>query len=90
MNNQYIVRYFQTWVEQETDPQIIEEFAEWLDESEDEMEAEDHQNKGAEEFEMKVVRETNDLQGLIESEPMNATSFLRLRSSSFDNHNPIQ
>ena len=90
LNNQYIVRYFQTWVEQETDPQIIEEFAEWLDESEDEMEAEDHNNKGAEEFEMKVVRETNDLQGLIESEPMNATSFLRLRSSSFDNHNPIQ
>ena len=23
LNNQYIVRYFQTWVEQETDPEII-------------------------------------------------------------------
>ena len=46
LNNQYIVRYFQTWVEQETDPQIIEEFAEWLDESDDELvdAAEDYQN----------------------------------------------
>ena len=35
LNNQYIVRYFQTWVEHETNPDIIDEFAEWS-ESEDE------------------------------------------------------
>ena len=29
LNNQYIVRYFQTWVEFETDPDIMAEFEEW-------------------------------------------------------------
>ena len=26
LNNRYIVRYFQTWVERETDPEVIAEF----------------------------------------------------------------
>ena len=44
LNNRYIVRYFQTWVERETDPDIIKEFEneeddEYYDE-EEESEAE--------------------------------------------------
>ena len=31
LNNQYIVRYFQTWVEHETSPQIIEIFEDQSD-----------------------------------------------------------
>ena len=34
LNNQYIVRYFQTWVEFEDDPDVVEKFEEW-DESEE-------------------------------------------------------
>ena len=42
LNNQYIVRYFQTWVESETNPEIMNEFAEWLeDEYDDEYDDED-------------------------------------------------
>lgn len=33
LNNQYIVRYFQTWVEYETNEDIIKDFDEWNDES---------------------------------------------------------
>lgn len=37
-NHQYIVRYFQTWIEQETDPEVINEFEEWCDDYYDEEE----------------------------------------------------
>ena len=37
LNNRYIVRYFQTWVERETDPDVIAEFVddEYYDEEEE-------------------------------------------------------
>lgn len=41
LNNQYIVRYFQTWVEHETDPQIIELFEDESDSYYDSEESEE-------------------------------------------------
>ena len=84
LNNQYIVRYFQTWVEQETDPQIIEEFADWLDEEEEDEEYESEEDKS---FEMRVVKETS-----ADTEPKSSNSLLRLRSTSLDHDsaNPLK
>ena len=59
LNNQYIVRYFQTWVEHETDPDIIAEFQdeeEYDDESYDDEDTES--NKSSSSFEM--TEYTND------------------------------
>ena len=35
-NHQYIVRYFQTWIEQEIDAEVIKEFDEWCEDYYDE------------------------------------------------------
>ena len=35
LNHQYIVRYFQTWIEYETDQNVIKDFEEWDDEEYD-------------------------------------------------------
>ena len=78
------MRYFQTWVEQETDPQIIEEFADWLDEEEEDEEYESEEDKS---FEMRVVKETS-----ADTEPKSSNSLLRLRSTSLDHDsaNPLK
>ena len=59
LNNRYIVRYFQTWVEREIDPNIIAEFADEGSEYYDEEESS--------EFEMKTdahdTINTSKLQG---------------------------
>ena len=64
LNNRYIVRYFQTWVERETDPDVIAEFAdeeddEYYDE-EEESEAEsssfDWPNKKKQKFSRSISR----------------------------------
>ena len=86
LNNQYIVRYFQTWVEQETDPQIIDEFADWLDEEEEDEEEEDESEEDKS-FEMRVVKETS-----ADAEPQSSNSLLRMRSTSLnqDSSNPLK
>ena len=52
LNNQYIVRYFQTWVEHETDKAIIENFDEWLEDDEEDSEYDDA-SKDNDSYEMK-------------------------------------
>ena len=51
LNNQYIVRYFQTWVEHETNPDIIAEFADWDEEYDSESDS----------FEMNVKEDDDNL-----------------------------
>lgn len=52
LNNQYIVRYFQTWVEHETDKAIIENFNEWLEDDEEDSEYDPSNDNDS--FEMKM------------------------------------
>ena len=49
LNNRYIVRYFQTWVERETDPAVIAEFEEEYDD-----EYYDEEESSEDSFEMKT------------------------------------
>ena len=48
LNNRYIVRYFQTWVEREKDPNIIAEFAD------EDSEYSDEEESSEDSFEMKT------------------------------------
>lgn len=53
LNNQHIVRYFQTWIECEEDPVIMDKFAEWLEDDSEDEENETNDNED-DSFEMKT------------------------------------
>ena len=78
LNNQYIVRYFQTWVERETSQEIIDQFEEWLEEDYDSEYDESVQN-GDDSFEMKVVETDDEL-----SRKKPQSRLISKRSSSYD------
>lgn len=76
LNNQYIVRYFQTWIEHETDPDEIAEFADF-EEEESDYDSED-------DFEMitenATSKEKNELDRRLKRQRSNS---LQKNSSSF-------
>ena len=78
LNNQYIVRYFQTWVERETSQEIIDQFEEWLEEDYDSEYDESVQNDD-DSFEMKVVETDDEL-----SRKKPQSRLISKRSSSYD------
>ena len=78
LNNQYIVRYFQTWVERETSQEIIDQFEEWLEEDYDSEYDESVQNDD-DSFEMKVVETDDEF-----SQKKAQSRLISKRSSSYD------
>ena len=67
------MRYFQTWVEHETDPEIIQNFDDW-DESEEES------GSNSDSFELTVTTEDDGV---------SARRAVGRRTSSHQNRNPL-